>query len=313
MSVAAQVIDGKIQDTSISASSLSTEKSKNNNSLDKDAFLQLLVAQMKYQDPLEPTSNTEYISQLATFSELEEMQNTRASMDLQRASQLIDKQVIMKVTNKNTGITSEVQGKVDYVVMENQKAYLAINEELYSLDDLEYIIEEDYNVALNKGTEFAMRLANLPTIGNLSLSNMDEVLALRDLYNSMDDYQKTFVAKDLKTMLDKYIDKMKEIMLVEGIEYTENVQKTEAEIMEELLGKLDSLLEHVDDIAGSIGGTGGSDDATGGTDGSDDATGGTEGSDDATGGTEGSDGATDGTGGSDSSTDGTGGSDSTQA
>ena len=35
--------------------------------LDKDAFLQLLVAQMKYQDPLEPTDNTQYVSQLASF------------------------------------------------------------------------------------------------------------------------------------------------------------------------------------------------------------------------------------------------------
>ena len=78
MSLVAPVKDGKIQDVSASGTSNSTEKTTSNSSLDKQAFLQLLVAQMKYQDPLEPTSNTEYISQLATFSSLEEMQNMRA-------------------------------------------------------------------------------------------------------------------------------------------------------------------------------------------------------------------------------------------
>ncbi len=72
MSVIAQVKNGQLVE---SAAKTQEETKKANSSLDKDAFLQLLVAQMKYQDPLQPTSNTEYISQLATFSELEEMQN----------------------------------------------------------------------------------------------------------------------------------------------------------------------------------------------------------------------------------------------
>ena len=53
------VKDGVIQDTSASQLSLSKDKkAEKSNSLDKDAFLQLLVAQMKYQDPMEPTDNT---------------------------------------------------------------------------------------------------------------------------------------------------------------------------------------------------------------------------------------------------------------
>ena len=36
-----------------------------------DQFLQLLCAEMQYQDPLEPTSNTDYVAQMATFSQLE--------------------------------------------------------------------------------------------------------------------------------------------------------------------------------------------------------------------------------------------------
>jgi flagellar basal-body rod modification protein FlgD len=42
--------------------------------LDKSAFMELLVAQMRNQDPMEPTSNDQFIAQLAQFSSLEEMQ-----------------------------------------------------------------------------------------------------------------------------------------------------------------------------------------------------------------------------------------------
>ena len=69
MAVNAVVKDGEIQQTAAETSAKKATKS--NSGMDKDAFLQLLVAQMKYQDPLEPTSNTEYISQYATFSQVE--------------------------------------------------------------------------------------------------------------------------------------------------------------------------------------------------------------------------------------------------
>jgi flagellar basal-body rod modification protein FlgD len=43
--------------------------------LDKDAFMNLLVQQLKNQDPMDPQSNDEFIAQLASFSSLEQMQN----------------------------------------------------------------------------------------------------------------------------------------------------------------------------------------------------------------------------------------------
>lgn len=41
---------------------------------DKDMFLQLMVAQMKYQDPMNPTDSSQFLSQTAQFTALEKMQ-----------------------------------------------------------------------------------------------------------------------------------------------------------------------------------------------------------------------------------------------
>ena len=57
--------------TSTAAQGATTTTSK---SADKDMFLQLLVAQMKYQDPMNPTDSGEFLAQSAQFTALEKMQ-----------------------------------------------------------------------------------------------------------------------------------------------------------------------------------------------------------------------------------------------
>jgi len=49
--------------------------------LGKDEFLTLLVAQLQNQDPMEPMDDTEYIAQLAQFSSLEQMQNMNDNLE----------------------------------------------------------------------------------------------------------------------------------------------------------------------------------------------------------------------------------------
>lgn len=53
----------------------------NNQGLDKNAFLKLLVAQMKNQDPLKPMDNTEFVAQLAQFSNLEQVMGINSRLD----------------------------------------------------------------------------------------------------------------------------------------------------------------------------------------------------------------------------------------
>ena len=50
-----------------------TVRSGATHNLDRDTFLQLLVAQLRYQDPLNPTDSAEFLSQTAQFTSLEKM------------------------------------------------------------------------------------------------------------------------------------------------------------------------------------------------------------------------------------------------
>lgn len=57
-------------------------------SLDKDTFLQLLVAQLKYQDPLNPTDQTQFLAQTAQFTALEKMEVVAAQTAQSFAAQM---------------------------------------------------------------------------------------------------------------------------------------------------------------------------------------------------------------------------------
>ncbi len=212
MGAVQKVENGKFVESNSSASLAEAKKSvKGGNTLDKDAFLQLLVAQMKYQDPLEPTSNTEYISQYATFSELEQMQNMSASMDLFRASALVGQTVLLNVRDGQGRIT-QIQGPVDFVTYEKNKAYLSIRGELYSMDDLATVADPTYLEAYKLAADWLNIYKKLPAIENLSLSDKEKVEKLNEMYEKMTDYQKEFLTDEEVDTMKKYVKKMKDMV-----------------------------------------------------------------------------------------------------
>jgi len=74
-----------VTDTSSSSgSTASTATSAINKDLNKNTFLQLLVAQLKYQDPMNPTDGVQFLTQLTGFSQLEQtMQINKQVADIQ--------------------------------------------------------------------------------------------------------------------------------------------------------------------------------------------------------------------------------------
>lgn len=87
-----------------------------NQTLGQDAFMKLLVAQIQHQDPLNPQSNTEFVSQLAQFSSLSEQTTTNKLLELVSIQQkglanTDDVQLIGKsVTVSGNSLTSTGQG-----------------------------------------------------------------------------------------------------------------------------------------------------------------------------------------------------------
>lgn len=84
-----------------------TEK---NNLITMDSFYQLLIAEMQNQDPLEPTSNTEFISQMATFTSLQAQQDNFDMQKQNYANSLVGQ--IVAVSEDGTNLK---QGIVEYV------------------------------------------------------------------------------------------------------------------------------------------------------------------------------------------------------
>ena len=120
-------------------------KKSKGDELGKYAFLQLLIAQMQNQDPLEPTDNTQMVTQLAQFTTIEELQNLGTTLNNMNAFGLIGKAVILEVgKSTDATTTTTVGGYVDFVKIEDGKAKLSIKGELYDYDDLDMVVDQAY-------------------------------------------------------------------------------------------------------------------------------------------------------------------------
>ncbi|MEE3392242.1 MAG: flagellar hook capping FlgD N-terminal domain-containing protein [Lachnospiraceae bacterium] len=139
----ANVVDGKVQ---IEESSGAKKKDTASSKLGKDDFLKLLVTQMQYQDPLSPQDNTEYVAQLAQFSELEQMQNVSSSVSDSSAYALIGKYVSINHEDED-GTNNTVEGKISSVVKQDGKLKVTVNGNNYDFDEVGQVMGTAYMVS----------------------------------------------------------------------------------------------------------------------------------------------------------------------
>jgi flagellar basal-body rod modification protein FlgD len=91
----------------------------------KDGFLQLMMTQLKLQNPLEPVDNTQQLLQQASFTQVEELQKLNATLgrtsSLNQAAGLVGNNVTY--TNANG---TQAQGRVDSATFSNNALILTI-------------------------------------------------------------------------------------------------------------------------------------------------------------------------------------------
>lgn len=119
---------------------------KDNNSLGKNEFLNILAAQLQFQDPLKGGDNTEYVAQLAQFSALEQMENLNTSFNELKTNQnllygtlLIGKMVDITFNDQM------ISGIVDKVKFSNSMLKLIVNDEEYNVKNVVSIAGEPLN------------------------------------------------------------------------------------------------------------------------------------------------------------------------
>jgi flagellar basal-body rod modification protein FlgD len=106
-----------------------TEPVNPSGELGKNAFLQLMIAQLQAQNPLEPSNGTEYISELAQFSQLEQTTNLAQSSSQSVTAQRVAQAVALightvSYTDPSTGATQS--GSVQSVEINPEGATLTV-------------------------------------------------------------------------------------------------------------------------------------------------------------------------------------------
>ena len=104
----------------------SNVRAVNNNSLGKNDFLKILVAQIRNQDPTKPMEDTQFISQMAQFSSLEQMQNVSKTNSLQQAMMSIGNDVKAEISSGSNG-QELVFGRIIGVQPKGDNIYLTLD------------------------------------------------------------------------------------------------------------------------------------------------------------------------------------------
>lgn len=111
--------------------------------LGKDDFLELLITQLRHQDPTNPMKDKEFISQMAQFSSLEQMTNMSenfkelsGTLNQGNALNLLGKQVTVRQgESKVEGVVKEVTGTT--------KPQVRIGNSLYDYSQIETVKSEE--------------------------------------------------------------------------------------------------------------------------------------------------------------------------
>ena len=128
---------------------------------DSSMFLNLMLQQLKNQDPTQPTDNTEWLSQLAQYSSLEQMTQMNTGLtncmnyisamykdmsmnaEITQTLSMVGKEVTLTVPDeKDSSKTTEITGKVTEANFKDGTGKVKVNGEYYSISNITSIREK---------------------------------------------------------------------------------------------------------------------------------------------------------------------------
>lgn len=146
--------------TAFTQSNTTDRKTSSKN--DSSMFLNLMLQQLKNQDPTQPTDNTEWLSQLAQYSSLEQMTQMNTGLtncmnyisamykdmsmnaEITQTLSMVGKEVTITIPDeKDSSKTTEVKGKVTEANFKDGTGKVKVNGEYYSISNITSIRESD--------------------------------------------------------------------------------------------------------------------------------------------------------------------------
>ncbi len=109
-----------------------------NDALGKDTFLKLMISKLSNQDPLDPTDDSEFLSQLAQYTTMEQMMNMSETMTLQQGFDMVGKYVIVQYND------SYFTGTVDSVIYDKGEITLDVGGIKVSMDAVKEVMSKPY-------------------------------------------------------------------------------------------------------------------------------------------------------------------------
>ena len=116
------------------------QKNLGSSKLTKDGFMQLLLAQLKLQDPTNPVSDKEFVQQQAMMTQIEKLDELSATLkqtsSLTQATGLAGRFVTVRGENGQ-----ETTGKVSQIAFGNNSMGLQVNNQFYTTDQVRAIYD----------------------------------------------------------------------------------------------------------------------------------------------------------------------------
>ena len=138
-------VNGVSSTNPVSANSTTNASRTSSNTLDSSQFMEILMAQLTHQNPLEPMDNAEMMSQFSQLNSLQELRGIHIAMDkLSASNQVIYlASLIGKTVKVNRPDGNVLEGIVEEVITEKDNPQLRVGNEKVSVNDVIEVKGED--------------------------------------------------------------------------------------------------------------------------------------------------------------------------